>query len=168
MLYPFYEDLKTVRIGTMPNRAYYIPCDPQSPVEGKTNNSRVMMLNGIWDFHFFQSFPFAVWKQYSILSSAIIADTDAFVTKFTLLFSQFDINAEKLRHDFRAIHFAMASSAFCTLPPWMASPGFTTAPGQSFQMSCSLCPMPLPSWVQKGRIGLTRNLWDVMLALTVS
>ena len=55
MLYPFYEDLKTVRIGTMPNRAYYIPCDPQSPVEGKTDNSRVMMLNGIWDFHFFQS-----------------------------------------------------------------------------------------------------------------
>ena len=55
MLYPFYEDLTTVRKGTMPNRAYYIPCDPKTPAEGKTDNRRVLMLNGVWQFHFFET-----------------------------------------------------------------------------------------------------------------
>lgn len=55
MLYPFYEDLTTVRKGTMPNRAYYIPCDPKTPAEGKTDNRRVLMLNGAWQFHYFDS-----------------------------------------------------------------------------------------------------------------
>jgi len=43
-------------------------------------------------------------------------------------------------------------SAFFTFPPLMANPDSTFASGQSFRMSRSLLPKPLPSWVQKGRI----------------
>ena len=40
--------------------------------------------------------------------------------------------------------------------------------GAEFSDVLFAVPIPLPSWVQKGRIGLTRNLRNVMLALTVS
>ena len=55
MLFPFYEDLSTVRVNTMPNRAYYIPCSPNASTDQKTDNPRVLMLNGTWNFRFFES-----------------------------------------------------------------------------------------------------------------
>lgn len=39
----------------MPDRAYYVPCDPESPTAEKDGNSRVIMLNGMWDFAYYQS-----------------------------------------------------------------------------------------------------------------
>ena len=55
MLFPFYEDLSTVRVNTMPNRAYYIPCSPDAHTDQKADNPRVLMLNGTWNFRFFES-----------------------------------------------------------------------------------------------------------------
>lgn len=53
MLPNYYQDLSIVRVGTMPNRAYYIPSDPCRKTGQKHPNSRVLMLNGNWDFHYF-------------------------------------------------------------------------------------------------------------------
>lgn len=55
MVFPYYQDPQVVRVNTMPNRAYYIPFDPAAPADGKLDNIRVLMLNGKWDFRFFES-----------------------------------------------------------------------------------------------------------------
>lgn len=55
MLKNYYEDLSVVRVNTMPDRAYYIPSAPCFLTDEKQQNQRVTMLNGEWDFKFFES-----------------------------------------------------------------------------------------------------------------
>ena len=51
----FHENPQVLHIGTCPNRCYYIPCAPgETDWEGLS--SRVMSLNGIWDFRYEPSF----------------------------------------------------------------------------------------------------------------
>lgn len=47
----YFEDTENLHIGTMPNRAYYIPCcsDRNSSV------SRVQLLNGLWKFKYYKN-----------------------------------------------------------------------------------------------------------------
>ena len=44
MLEKFYQDQHTVRVNTMPNRSYYLPCAPERPTDQKENNERVFLL----------------------------------------------------------------------------------------------------------------------------
>ncbi len=53
MLEKFYQDQHTVRVNTMPNRSYYLPCAPERPTDQKENNERVFLLNGLWNFKYF-------------------------------------------------------------------------------------------------------------------
>lgn len=53
MLQDFYQNLDVVRVNTMPDRAYYLPCPPDRPTDQKQDNERVQLLNGNWDFHYF-------------------------------------------------------------------------------------------------------------------
>lgn len=57
-------------------------------------------------------------------------------------------------------HFSTSGLAPPTLPPMTASPGPTSAPGQTFLMSDSLRPIPLPSWVQNGLMVFPEKSWD--------
>ncbi len=61
----YYEDVKNLHVGTMPNRAYYLPSYPSCTDEGnpackketaeKAASSRVQLLNGNWKFRFYQN-----------------------------------------------------------------------------------------------------------------
>lgn len=53
MLPKYYQDLNTVRVNTMSNRAYYIPSSAAMPTGCKAESERLLLLNGTWDFHFF-------------------------------------------------------------------------------------------------------------------
>ena len=53
MLQDFYQNLDVVRVNTMPDRAYYLPCPPDRPTDQKQDNERVQLLNGNRDFHYF-------------------------------------------------------------------------------------------------------------------
>lgn len=53
-LLPYYQDPSTVRVNTMPNRAYYLPCSPEHPTDQKQDNDRVCLLNGLWKFKYFE------------------------------------------------------------------------------------------------------------------
>ncbi len=44
----YYEDTKNLHIGTMPNRAYYVPQYPHA-----SKGSRISSLNGLWRFRFY-------------------------------------------------------------------------------------------------------------------
>ncbi len=48
-LVKYFEDTKNLHIGTMPNRAYYIPCY----MDGKSE--RKQLLNGIWSFRYYNN-----------------------------------------------------------------------------------------------------------------
>ena len=52
-----YENLEVLHENTMPSRAYYIPSDrrQQDLVEHRENSSRFMLLNGEWDFRYYDS-----------------------------------------------------------------------------------------------------------------
>lgn len=52
----YHQDMNTVRVNTMPDRAFYIPSPLDSPTGEKENNSRVIMLNGKWNFRLCPSF----------------------------------------------------------------------------------------------------------------
>jgi beta-galactosidase len=45
----YYEDTKNLHVGTMPNRAYYIPYDKQNQME------RLQLLNGNWQFKYYNN-----------------------------------------------------------------------------------------------------------------
>ncbi|NLK27754.1 MAG: DUF4981 domain-containing protein [Clostridiales bacterium] len=47
----YYEDPKQLHVGTMPNRAYYIPHDKSS----NEDNERKQLLNGIWKFRYYNN-----------------------------------------------------------------------------------------------------------------
>lgn len=51
----YHQDLNTVQVNRRADRAYYIPCPPRCPSRDKTDNERVLMLNGMWDFQYAQS-----------------------------------------------------------------------------------------------------------------
>ncbi len=55
MLKKYYQDLNVVRKNTVNDRAFYIPCDKNQLTDSKTDNFRVQMLNGLWEFHYFDS-----------------------------------------------------------------------------------------------------------------
>lgn len=55
MLEKYYENLDVVRVNTMPNRAFYLPSPAECPNEEKSDNQRILMLNGKWDFKYFSS-----------------------------------------------------------------------------------------------------------------
>lgn len=55
MLKNYYQDLNIVRVNTMPNRAYYIPCSNSKLNENKQDNDRILMLNGEWNFKYYES-----------------------------------------------------------------------------------------------------------------
>jgi beta-galactosidase len=45
----YYEDTKNLHIGTMPNRAYYVPYDKESQTE------KLQLLNGTWKFKYYNN-----------------------------------------------------------------------------------------------------------------
>lgn len=53
----FYEDLNVLHDGTMPNRSYYIPAsfDCRNLVENREESDRFQLLNGIWNFRYYDS-----------------------------------------------------------------------------------------------------------------
>lgn len=58
MLVPnYYEDLKTLHMNTMPNRAYYIPASVSVDTVGekRQNSDRFLLLNGNWKFRYYES-----------------------------------------------------------------------------------------------------------------
>lgn len=56
MNYNYHQDLQSVRVNTMPDRAYYIPCAPNQITNSKVNNECVLLLNGSWQFKYYPSF----------------------------------------------------------------------------------------------------------------
>lgn len=58
MLVPkYYEDLQVLHDNTMPNRAYYIPASSRMDglAEGREASDRFQLLNGLWQFRYFDS-----------------------------------------------------------------------------------------------------------------
>ena len=58
MLVPkYYEDLKTLHLNTMPNRAYYIPAPVSMDTAGEKRScsDRFVLLNGNWKFRYYES-----------------------------------------------------------------------------------------------------------------
>ena len=58
MLVPnYYEDLKTLHLNTIPNRAYYIPASVSVDTVGekRQNSDRFLLLNGNWKFRYYES-----------------------------------------------------------------------------------------------------------------
>lgn len=58
MLVPkYYEDLTTLHLNTMPNRAYYIPASVSMDTVGEKRGSsdRFVLLNGNWKFRYYES-----------------------------------------------------------------------------------------------------------------
>ena len=53
----YYEDPHTLHVGTMPNRAYYIPASRRSDalVEHRETSERFQLLNGSWKFRYYAS-----------------------------------------------------------------------------------------------------------------
>lgn len=53
----YYEDPHTLHVGTMPNRAYYIPSSRRSDalVEHRETSDRFQLLNGSWRFRYYAS-----------------------------------------------------------------------------------------------------------------
>ena len=53
----YYEDPHTLHVGTMPNRAYYIPASRRSDalVEHRETSDRFQLLNGSWKFRYYAS-----------------------------------------------------------------------------------------------------------------
>lgn len=53
----FFEDPKTLHVGTMDNRAYYIPypTKEESLSEDRISSKRFQLLNGEWDFKYYDS-----------------------------------------------------------------------------------------------------------------
>ena len=53
----YYEDPHTLHVGTMPNRAYYIPASQRSDalVEHRETSDRFQLLNGSWKFRYYAS-----------------------------------------------------------------------------------------------------------------
>lgn len=54
----YYENLEIFHVNTEPNRSYYIPCDrlpDYSVVDQKLVSNKVKMLNGIWNFKYYNS-----------------------------------------------------------------------------------------------------------------
>ena len=53
----YYEDPHTLHVGTMPNRAYYIPASQRSDalVERRETSDRFQLLNGSWKFRYYAS-----------------------------------------------------------------------------------------------------------------
>lgn len=53
----YYEDLKTLHVNTMPNRAYYIPASGrmENPVREREESDRFVLLSGEWKFRYFDS-----------------------------------------------------------------------------------------------------------------
>lgn len=62
MNYNYHQDLNIVRMNTMPDRTYYIPCAPNKITASKENNERVLLLNGSWQFAYYPSFGEASLK----------------------------------------------------------------------------------------------------------
>ena len=54
MIPHYYEDPHTLHVGTMPNRAYYIPASRRSDalVEHRETSDRFQLLNGSWKFRY--------------------------------------------------------------------------------------------------------------------
>lgn len=55
MLKNYHQNLDVVSVNAMPNHSYFIPGDSVNSSAKKTDNPRLLMLNGQWDFKFFQS-----------------------------------------------------------------------------------------------------------------
>ena len=53
----YHENPHALHIGTMPNRAYYIPCaDAREAFQAeRTASSRMTLLSGIWSFRYYDS-----------------------------------------------------------------------------------------------------------------
>lgn len=53
----YFENLKVLHENTMPCRSYYIPSDRRQDdlVEHRERSSRFMLLNGVWDFCYYDS-----------------------------------------------------------------------------------------------------------------
>ena len=53
----YYEDPHTLHVGTIPNRAYYIPSSRRSDalVEHRETSDRFQLLNGSWKFRYYAS-----------------------------------------------------------------------------------------------------------------
>ena len=54
----YYENPHILHVGTMPPRAYYIPCQNHKSAlsrEPRETSSRMLLLNGEWGFAYFPS-----------------------------------------------------------------------------------------------------------------
>lgn len=53
----FHENLEKLHVNTEPNRNYFLPfCENADPFEARENSNRFLLLNGIWNFRFYDSF----------------------------------------------------------------------------------------------------------------
>lgn len=53
----YFENLKTLHVGTEKTRAYYIPFSDANGIFDKTReeSDRFGLLNGDWDFHYYEN-----------------------------------------------------------------------------------------------------------------
>ena len=53
----YYEDLHVLHDKTMPDRAYYIPAEKRMDclVQNREKSGRIQMLNGSWQFRYYES-----------------------------------------------------------------------------------------------------------------
>lgn len=54
MLEKYYQNLDVVRVNTLADRSYYVPCPVNELNEEKLNNTRIQMLNGKWNFRYYE------------------------------------------------------------------------------------------------------------------
>ncbi|MBR6526504.1 MAG: DUF4981 domain-containing protein [Lachnospiraceae bacterium] len=73
----YYEDLKTLHLGTLPNRAYYIPASVRRDdlVEHRERSDRFQLLNDSWTFRYFSSIHDLTEKFYETEFDAAAWDT---------------------------------------------------------------------------------------------
>lgn len=74
MEYNYHQNMDIVRVKTMPDRSFYIPGTPEQPGWEKEGNSRVILLNGQWNFRMFPSFERASqegegWEEITVPSN---------------------------------------------------------------------------------------------------
>lgn len=74
MEYNYHQNMDIVRVKNMPDRSFYIPGTPEQPGWEKEGNSRVILLNGQWNFRMFPSFERASqegegWEEITVPSN---------------------------------------------------------------------------------------------------
>lgn len=73
-----FENLEILHENTMANRAYYIPASRPMPdlVRHREHSDRIQMLNGLWNFKYYNSVYDLEEKFYEITGDSLLEDYD--------------------------------------------------------------------------------------------